>query len=169
MTTSMNLAGDPNPPMSHGGATRHSVIERANKAIDDVVDRLIRLHYDVYGAYRVADDRIHDPDALAHLSSLEAEHAHSLRELQEYVRAHGRNPPDNGDYRALWTRGRVHLGRLRGLRGIVKALARNEETIHRAYRRSVSQHGIPAELRAMLTTGLEVEREHVAHLGQTLY
>ncbi len=164
----MNLAGDPNTPMSHGGATRPSVIERANEALDDVVDRLIRLHYDVYGAYRIADDRVQDPDALAHLASLEAEHAHSLRELQEYVRAHGRTPPDGGDYRALWTRGRVHLGRLRGLRGVVKAMARNEQTIHRAYRRIVGQRGIPTELRALLTTGLELEREHVDHLAHTL-
>ena len=145
-----------------------SLRARIDGEMAHLLNHLLHLHFDLNGAYDSALSRIDDDDLRLRMSRMRDSHIGIIAEISALVVALGKTPTRSGDWHGVLERGRVVLGDLRGQRGIIEAMASNEEELSGAYREALAHPGLPADVAQVLSKASQQEAVHRAFYNELL-
>lgn len=126
----------------------------------DMLNDLIELDFDAAEAYQAAIDRLDDPDSKSHLASFREDHLRHTEELSAIVRDLGGEPPLEGDFKAVLTKGKVVIAGLGGDVAVLRAMKSNEDDTNTAYERASEREELTTDVQDILRRNLSDERRH---------
>jgi uncharacterized protein (TIGR02284 family) len=136
--------------------------------VEHFLKALLELEYDAIEAYSAAIRRLADPAIQRTFDGFRSDHQRHVRELSDYLRTQGHEPPEGADAKALLTEGKVVIGQLVGDKGILIAMRSNERDTNTAYERTFLREDISAELGIILSRNLDDERRHQQWIEQQI-
>ena len=136
--------------------------------LEDLLEDLVQLDYDAADAYQAAIDRLESSQYRNALSEFKRDHLRHITELGDVLKGMGRQPPQEGDMKALLTKGKVVIAGLMGDEAILQAMRTNEADTNTAYERAVQFKGLQSNTRDLLQRNLEDERRHCEWILQSL-
>lgn len=136
--------------------------------IETLLTDLIQLDYDAADAYQAAIERLGNAAWRTTLASFKGDHLRHTSELGELLTRMGRTPPQEGDMKALLTKGKVVIAGLAGDKAILEAMRTNEADTNTAYERAVQFSTLDAATREVLERGLADEQRHCAWILEQL-
>jgi uncharacterized protein (TIGR02284 family) len=128
----------------------------------DALNNLIALDFDAIEAYEAAINRLQNATYREHLRTFRDDHERHTRDLSALVREFGATPTAQASMKSLLTQGRVVLGNIMGDKGILQAMAANEEESNKAYEQAVQRDDLSPRMREVLQQNLADERRHRA-------
>jgi len=138
------------------------------RPVIDTLNHLLELEFGAAAAYEAAIQRLDDPVARDQLGQFMNDHLRHIQELGHLLRDRGRRPPDEADFKAVLTQGKVIIGGLVGDIGILSAMRSNEDGTHQAYEQALERDDLAPRLQNTLTGNLADERRHRAWLEDRL-
>ena len=127
-----------------------------------MLNDLIELDYDAAEAYEAAIERLDDPDSKSNLQTFRDDHLRHTQELSTVVRDLGGDPPTEGDFKAVLTKGKVVIAGLGGDVAVLRAMKSNEDDTNTAYERAVARDELTDDIIDLLQRNLDDERRHRA-------
>jgi uncharacterized protein (TIGR02284 family) len=144
------------------------LLETIARDLAKMLNHLIHLARDLTAATEAAARRLEDDKLRDLVWELDGAHDEMILELGDYVVELGQGPARRGDMMSMVERARVALGRRKGDRGVIQAMAANEESLCSAYRRALATPHLPVKLMELLRRGLAREEQHVAYYNHLL-
>jgi uncharacterized protein (TIGR02284 family) len=138
------------------------------KTVEDLLKDLIQLDHDAAGAYQAAIDRLKDAGFRSALTGFRQDHLRHVDELGALLSGMGREPPKEGDMKAVLAKGKVVLGGLMGDKAILQAMKTNEDDTNTAYDRATEFKDAPAEAQRAFEQARTDERRHRDWIVATL-
>jgi len=126
--------------------------ERVRKDLGEMLNRIIRLEYDVGQAYETAIHRVDTEAARSLLKEQEADHGGHIAQLAKRVEELGQTPADRADYYRILEKARVVLGDVAGEHGILSAMKANLEELRDTLAAALEADGF-----------LEADRKTIEH------
>ena len=130
------------------------------RRVEDLLEDLVQLDYDMADAYQAAIDRLDDARLRDRLREFKDDHLRHIAELGHILVEMGRAPPIQGGIKSLLTRGKIVIGGLIGAKAILQEMRTNEADSNIAYQRAVEFPGLDANTREVLERGLKDEHWH---------
>jgi len=137
----------------------------------DVIKRvrdLVELDFDAIEAYDAAIERLEDPVCKAQLAAFRDDHRRHVAELSSFLVRAGVTPPTHGDFKRMFTKGKVLFGGLIGDRAILIAMKTNEDETNAKYERAVERGGVEQARMDVFARNLADERRHRAWIEERL-
>jgi competence protein ComEA len=130
------------------------------------IGSLIELDLAAVEAYRLAAGVCVDGDVKKQLTAFASDHERHVRDLSEWARAQGNEPPSQ-----IGNVGKIIVGFTKissqEERTAVLAMRGNEELTNGAYASALRAQA-PDDLRAVLARGFEDERRHIAWIREAI-
>lgn len=163
MTTGNRPAGS-NPTGQHGGGGGMTTNERVKKDLADLLNRVIRLEFDVGQAYETALHRLGSEEMRNVLKDQEADHGGHIEQLSKRVEALGHKAADRADYYSILEKARVVLGDVAGDHGILSAMKANLNELRDTLKAALDSEGFLADDKAVLEHAYLESDRHVREL-----
>lgn len=135
----------------------------------DALNSMIELDFDAMEAYKAAIERMDDITAKETLSIFMEDHLRHTIELSVEVRSLGGQPVEQGDVKAVLTKGKVVLAGLVGDTAVLRAMKSNEDDTNSAYENIVERTDLNESLRTLLNKNLDDERRHRSWIEAELH
>lgn len=124
-----------------------------------VLNELLHLEHDALAAYDTALERLEDGPWKDKIREFRTDHEHHALELARLIEVAGGTAVKGTDARAVLTRGKVVMAKVRGARGILEAVRSNEDQSQARYQKAVKP-GLPEEVKVFLQKSLDDECRH---------
>lgn len=121
---------------------------------------LIALDFDAIEAYEAAIARLKAPNDRESLTRFMGDHRQHVTDLSALVQEMGEEPPTEGDFKRVLTKGKVVLGGLVDDEAVLKAMKSNEDDTNKAYERATQHQGVPDRVMSVFQKNLGDERRH---------
>lgn len=161
-----NQPGGGNPTGQSSGGGGKTTHDRVQGDLAGLLNRLIRLEFDVAQAYETALHRLDSEDIRAALREQVAERGADIEAIKTRVEALGGKPADTADSYRLLDKARVFFGDIVGDFGILSAMKTNLEELRDSLKAGLDSDGLVAEDREALERAYLSSDRHVRELEE---